>query len=215
MNLKHFLLFILLMSACNQEKKRVMSVCNDMLNACSGNANAPYCTFGFKFGDQNPYSPAGASVPGPQQKAMEISYKFQSAGLAFNTHSQDGIVSGEFSETDKEGIRLQFAKWQAVANISFTEKLNSDKTDITVIVASIEQGGIGYPAFVADPCKQIAGFLILNTRSSDRVKLSLHEIGHVLGLGHVSSNNVMNPDQSYDDLQSGDIAGVQSIYGVK
>jgi len=215
MNLKHFLLFALLMSACNQEKKRVMSVCNDMLNACSGNANAPYCTFGFKFGDQNPFSPAGASVPGPQQKAIEISYKFQSAGLAFNTHSQDGIVSAEFSETDKAGIRLQFAKWQAVANISFTEKSNSDKTDITIILATIEQGGIGYPAFVEEPCKQLSGFLILSTRNGDKPKLSLHEIGHVLGLGHVSSNNVMNPNQLYDDLQMGDIAGVQSIYGVK
>jgi hypothetical protein len=215
MNLKHFLLFVLLMSACNHEKKRVMSVCNDMLNACSGNANAPYCTFGFKFGDQNPFSPAGASVPGPQQKAMEISYKFQSAGLTFNTHSQDGIVSAEFSETDKEGIRVQFAKWQAVANISFTEKSISDKTDITIIAATIEQGGIGYPAFIAEPCKQIAGFLILSTRDRNRSKLALHEIGHVLGLGHVSNNNVMNPDQSYDDLQSGDITGVQSIYGIK
>ncbi len=192
-----------------------MSACNDMLNACSNNANAPYCTFGFKFGDQNPFSPAGASVPGPHLKAMEISYKFQSAGLTFNTHSQDGIVSAEFSEPDKEGIRLQFAKWQAVANISFTEKSISDKTDVTIILATIEQGGIGYPAFVAEPCKQIAGFLILNTRDRSRSKLALHEIGHVLGLGHVLSNNVMNPNQSYDDLQSGDITGAQSIYGVK
>lgn len=215
MSFKHFFLFVILISACGQESKRAMSACNDMLNACSGNANAPYCTFGFKFGDQNPFSPAGASVPGPHLKAMEISYKFQSAGLTFNTHSQDGIVSAEISETDKEGIRLRFAMWQAASNISFTEKSVANKTDITVIVASIEQGGIGYPAFVAEPCKQIAGYLILNTKNGNKPKLSLHEIGHVLGLGHVSSNNVMNPNQSYDELQPGDIAGVQSIYGVK
>jgi hypothetical protein len=215
MSLKHFLLFVLLISACSQDNKRAMSVCNDMLNACAATANAPYCTFGFKFGGQNPFSPAGVSVPGPQQKAMEISYKFQSAGLTFNTHSQDGIVSVDFLEADKEGIRLKLAKWQAVANLSFTEKLVTDKTDITIILANIEQGGLGYPAFVAEPCKQLSGFLILSTRNGDKPKLSLHEIGHVVGLGHVSSNNVMNPDRSYDDLQSGDIAGVQSIYGIK
>lgn len=215
MSFKHFFLFVILISACGQESKRAMSACNDMLNACSGNANAPYCTFGFKFGDQNPFSPAGASVPGPHQKAMEISFKFQPAGFTFNTHSQDGIVSEEFTEADKEGIRLRFAMWQAVANISFTEKSVSEKTDITILLATIEQGGIGYPAFVADPCKQIAGYLILNTKNGNKPKLSLHEIGHVLGLGHVLSNNVMNPNQSYDDLQSGDITGIQSIYGVK
>ncbi len=186
-----------------------------MLNACSANANAPYCTFGFKFGSQNPFSPAGVSIPGPQLTEMEISYKFQSAGLTFNTHSQDGIVSVDFSEADKEGIRLKIAKWQSVANISFTEKFSTEKADITIILATINQGGIGYPAFVEEPCKQLSGFLILSTRNGDKPKLSLHEIGHVLGLGHVSSNNVMNPDRLYDDLHSGDIAGIQSIYGTK
>jgi Matrixin len=215
MNKTNTVLCALFLIACSQESKRSMSVCNDMLNACSTSANAGYCTFGFKFGDQNPFLPAGVSIPGPMQKAIEISYKFQRAGLTFNTHSKDGIVSVDFLEADKEGIRLKLAKWQSVANISFTEKLANDKTDITIILATIEQGGIGYPAFVAEPCKQLSGFLILSTRNGDKSKLSLHEIGHVLGLGHVSSNNVMNPDRSYDDLQPGDIAGVQSIYGVK
>jgi predicted Zn-dependent protease len=44
----------------------------------------------------------------------------------------------------------------------------------------------------------------------------LHEIGHALGLGHVSTDNVMNPGvQHLTDLMPGDIEGIQSIYGAK
>ena len=45
----------------------------------------------------------------------------------------------------------------------------------------------------------------------------LHEIGHALGLGHVKSNMVMNPIayKNFSHLQTGDIKGVQTIYGIK
>lgn len=190
-------------------------VCNTMLTSCATNVNGPYCTFGFKFGDNNPFSPSGAEVPGPAQKVTEITYKFQDAGLKFGTHSQETVTSLSFQEADKTEIRSIVSKWQSVADITLIEKQSTEKSDITIILANIEQGGLGYPSFSDEPCNEIAGFLVLSTRAGNRNKLALHEMGHVLGLGHVSTNNVMNPDRTYNNLQDGDIQGIQSIYGSK
>ncbi len=201
-----------------KEKDNSLSVCNSLLNSCAAEKNVPYCTFGYKFGESNPFSPAGASVPGPQVKASTISYKFQEAGLVFNTHSQEGVTSKSFNSSDTAIIKLALSYWAAVANIQFKEAKDAAKTDITIIKATISQNGIGYSAFVTEPCNQIAGFLILSEQYSNYVNklyLPLHEIGHVLGLGHVFSENVMNPKRTFERLQSGDIEGVQSIYGKK
>lgn len=108
--------------------------------------------------------------------------------------------------------------WQAIANITFVEKPGPDKTDVTIIKSDISQSGIGYPAYVGEPCSEIAGFLVLGSNYSYynyKFSLALHEIGHVLGLGHVTSENVMNPNRTFQQLQPGDIAGIQSIYGLK
>lgn len=45
----------------------------------------------------------------------------------------------------------------------------------------------------------------------------LHEIGHVLGLGHIDSDNVMRQGikKEYEGLQDGDIRRIIEIYGAK
>ena len=191
------------------------AVCNTMLSSCYKDVNGKYCTFGFKFGDSNPFSPSGLEVPGPALSVTEITFRFQSEGLTFGTHSQENVTSLTFTESDKAEIRSIIAAWESVANISLVEKPAEEKSDITIILADIQQGGLGYPAFVEAPCNNIAGYLVLSTRSNNRNKLALHEMGHVLGLGHVSTDNVMNPDRSFGNLQQGDIMGIQSIYGSK
>lgn len=44
---------------------------------------------------------------------------------------------------------------------------------------------------------------------------ALHEIDHAIGLGHVVTTNIMNVNgnKSLDSLQTGNIAGIRSIYG--
>lgn len=213
---RNLYIFVFLLSfACSENRSNKFFVCNEQLNSCAKVSNVQYCTFGYKWGDSNPYSPSGSEIPGPAVKSLNISYKFQEAGLVFSTHSQENVSSLSFGDSDKSEIRLAFLEWQSKANISFVEKMGNEKSDITVILASIQQGGIGYPALVGEPCSQIAGYIILNSKNSSRSKLALHEIGHVLGLGHVTSNNVMNPDKQYDHLQAGDSLGMTSIYGSK
>jgi predicted Zn-dependent protease len=193
-----------------------------MALTCDGNGVGDYCTSGYKWGDSNPFSNAGLEKPGPSVGPVVITYKFQDAGVLFYTHAQQNVKSLDFSSCLKDTIRLIFAEWESVAAISFVEKSSAEKSDITVMIANISQGGLGYPAFPDKPCSDIAGNIILNTYNFSsctnfyRTGI-LHEIGHALGLGHVKNNVVMNPIayKNFNRLQPGDIKGVQTIYGTK
>jgi Matrixin len=194
----------------------------NLFDVCPGTGNGDYCTFGFKWGKNNPFPNPGLEKPGPSAGKIQVSYKFQDAGFVFNTHSERNLTSNSFDRLPscaKQKIREAFAAWEAVADISFVEKASTELTDIKIITAAIQQGGIGYPAFVEAPCTDLAGMVVLrsslNYTCESIYALSVHEIGHALGLGHVKSNNVMNPDRSYQALQFGDIKGIQSVYGKK
>lgn len=228
--IKSYFFFFLLAVSCTNEETGTspeLTICNDIsLGSCLTPQNVPYCTFGYKFGDANPYSPRGAGVAGPQAKVNAISFKFQAGGIVFKTIRQNNAVSLQFSEDDKSAIRATISKWSFVANFNFVEKSSDEIADITIISAFIPIGGpgggqlcaFGHPAFNEQPCKQIAGYMVINPRCGPlSIPMVLHEMGHVLGLGHVLSENVMNQNRSftYDQLQSGDILGVQSIYGGK
>ena len=222
------LLILILLCSCrdkNEEEKSFGS-CDALISAtCDGNGNGQFCVLGFKWGTDNPFSEAGLEAAGPQKVGGEVTYSFQEAGVVFNTHSQTEVVSGAFRDFTSCGdarvqVRDALEAWSAVADISFVEVNNPNSSDITFIAANIEQGGVAYPTFVDDLCSTIAGQVIFDipTRNSCAgfYNLALHEIGHVIGLGHVASRNVMN--NKIDDLfelQTGDIAGAQSIYGEK
>lgn len=215
----------LIHTSCKKENtptnsKPNVAICNDLVGAvCSGNDNTSYCTFGYKWGKDNPFVNAGAGKPGPGSGPVEVSYKFQDAGFVFDTHSQSNLTSASFDQMlrcSKQQVRNAFSAWASVANIKFVEKSSQESTDIRLIVADITQGGIAYPPIPNQAC---GGLLILKYSPSYTCEsfyaLILHEIGHVVGLGHVASNNVMKPGIFLSTLQSGDIEGVQSIYGKK
>jgi predicted Zn-dependent protease len=118
----------------------------------------------------------------------------------------------------KDKFRLAFTEWSSVAKVGFGEVSVNENADIKILVADIEQSSIGYPNYNQSPCSDIKGQIIFKKNEyncSNIYGAILHEIGHVLGLGQVNSQNVMHPSQSatYSRLQSGDILGVQSIYG--
>jgi hypothetical protein len=190
--------------------------CASTLFNCGINQNTEYCTFGYKWGKDNPFLKAGYQIPGPASGGITISYKFQDAGFKFNTHFQNNVESvsiGRISPFAKIIIRNSFSQWEANTDIKFIEKSGKDSTDIRVITADIAQGGLGYPPVPKGPCAGLVIFRCTSYNYFSLQSLALHEIGHVLGLGHVSSDNVMNPNKSYQKLQSGDIKGIQSIYG--
>ena len=139
-------------------------------------------------------------------------------------HSQNGIASRSFDDLSgcaKDKVREAFRQWSSVADITLVEVKPSAGSNITLIVGDIGPGAVAYPPFVDEKCQAITGQVIFDipTRNTCErfLNLALHEIGHALGLGHVGSNNIMNPDwdDSITELQPGDIAGIQSIYGAR
>jgi len=207
--------------SCEKNKDTRYSVCNDMiLSTCDGSGEGAFCTIGLKWGENNPFSDAGLETYGPSPDSVEITYSFTDSGYTFNTHTEDNLIGKSFDgflSCSKDKVREAFSEWESVADIRFVEKMNGENCNLKIIIAEIKQAGLGYPAYPNEPCSELAGKLIFNSESNHTCEsffyVALHEIGHVLGLGHVISNNVMNPDKSYLKLQSGDIMGIQSIYG--
>src|SRR5215831_4629483 len=139
-NIRLIHLLLLVVCSCNDTPPGTnpeLTVCNNVLLSCLTPQNVPYCTFGYKFGKPNPFSPSGAGIPGPKENVNEISYKFQDAGFMFKSIRQDHAVSLAFSEEDKSTVRTTISKWSAVANFDLVEKPGSAITDITIISSFI------------------------------------------------------------------------------
>jgi predicted Zn-dependent protease len=212
------LLLVLIITSCKKENKNRFSACNDLISSgCDGSSKASYCLFGLQWDKTN-------SGQIQFSDSLTLTYSFLDAGYVFNTHSQENVISLSFDQViscTKESVRKALLEWAAVAPLKFTETINNKKADIRIVVANITQGGVGYPPFSNEPCKELAGLFVIrpvgNATCDSYYCLALHEIGHVLGLGHVLSDNVMNPNQYYyyKKLQQGDIQGIQAIYGMK
>jgi hypothetical protein len=223
-----YLIIILIINALNGCGKDISSIykpCDsDLADKCDGKGNGAYCTFGLKWGGNNPFPNSGLEKPGPSEGDIELTYAFMDAGYIFSTHNQEKLTSLPFenntSTCTKEKFRLAFEEWSSITKVNFKEAAINESADIKIIIADIEQSAIGYPNFHQKPCSDIKGQIIFkrNEYSCTNIYgLILHEIGHVLGLGHVNSLNVMHPNQSasYNKLQPGDIQGIQSIYGAR
>jgi len=202
------------------------AICNAMLSACN-DGNGSYCLFGLKWGAGNPLINAGFEAEGPGEAGGLITFSFQEENGTVNTHSQISLPGRSFENLPacaKTEIRSALNKWSAAANIAFEEVAENSDSDIRFFVADTRQSGIGYPNFIDAPCNIIGGDLIIQTEigltdCNEFHNFISHEVGHVLGLGHVSTANVMNANFSevrdLTGLQSGDIEGIVSIYGEK
>lgn len=199
------------------------SSCNAALSECT-NGNGNYCLFGFKWGENPLFSPAGYNSQGPETAGGTLSFSFQEENGMIDTHAQIDLPSESFATLPscaKSEIRRALQAWATVTNIEFQELPENSTADIRFFVADIRQGGIGYPNYPSAPCTAFSGNVVIQsglafddcTTFGDFI---IHETGHVLGLGHVESNNIMNPDflsLGISGLQDGDIRGIHELYG--
>lgn len=128
-------------------------------------------------------------------------------------------------------VRQAFDAWEAVADIDLVEVESSANTDISVSWAGIDGHGkaVGttYYAYNGTRMTDAAVYMDTAERWTDSgvytagktnfYSVVLHEIGHTLGLGHVEDEeSIMNPYTTATvELDDGDIAGIQALYGAK
>ncbi|GAA5024967.1 hypothetical protein GCM10011506_09020 [Marivirga lumbricoides] len=224
-----FVIYILLLSSCSKEisiinESDAFAICNANLSSCAQSPQAAYCLFGYKWGADQNFDQSGINAVGPQTSGGTITFSFQEKNGTINTHRQINVPSESWKEilscAQKE-IRKAILEWQEVADITFQELPQNSNSDIQFYTAAIFQSAVAFPNFTDTSCKTLSGDVIFNANSKEKscnafYINALHEIGHVLGLGHVNSSNIMAPDESKFDLpglQKGDISGIQQIYG--
>ena len=223
------ILYIFIFLSCEPEEEEPSNLsdryasCNSQLSACV-NGNGQYCLFGYKWGADNPIVRAGYNAEGPQSPSGLLSFSFQEENGTLNTHRQRNLASKSFNSIiscAKTEIRNALNAWEGVSQIEFEELADNSDSDLKFYLADIVQGGIGYPNYTDVLCSELSGNIVIdvNTNVSDCQNFflfMLHEIGHVLGLGHVETVNVMNRNflnLNLSGIQSGDSLGIIQIYG--
>jgi hypothetical protein len=130
-------------------------------------------------------------------------------------------------------IAAAFAMWETVANIGFREATDPNQADI-LIGAQLEPEGwafanVFYDTLSTETVKPISKALIClnpekrwkigfdgDLRTYDVRYTIAHEIGHTIGLDHPSgAGQIMGYryEETFRDLQGGDIAGAVLLYG--
>lgn len=197
-------------------------LCNTLLSECT-DGNGAYCLFGFKWGRDSVFQEPGFNSRGPKSSGGLVTYSFQEENGLVNTHSQVNLPSKSFRNLPpcaKTEIRKALNAWSGIANIEFDELADNSDSQIKFYVADIVQRGLGSPNYPDGLCSDLSGNVIIKSFGIGDCNFlyvfALHEIGHVLGLGHVDSENVMNPNFSalnFNKLQMGDTLGILELYG--
>lgn len=210
-------------TSCNSKYDDYYANCNQRMGACP-DGEGEYCLYGYAWGLDKSFSPYGTDVTGPQLTNTTITYSFKPENTPFSSHRQSNLQSFSFEVLPgyaKEYLRKAFCAWGGVANINFKEVSEKENSDLKILIGDIHVAGIGFPNIKDQNCSEIAGNILLSkdlkTSEKHFYSLVLHEIGHSLGLGHVKSDNVMNPDKNdrFKQLQKGDSLGIIALYGKK
>lgn len=215
------------LSGCEDDEPEVLQAsameCTDHLFECSEFENNSYCLLGARFGGNGTEFGIGPEADGQMSPGGEITWAFAREGVTYNSFVASTIQLNATDPEDlpsciPESVSTSFEDWEDVCDISFTEINDFEAADIQVIFGGLLPAiGLGFPENDEAECESFSSSIFLNTSQIDcnNAKfIALHEIGHVLGLGHVGSNNIMNPGLlDLTELQEGDIEGAQVIYG--
>lgn len=144
-------------------------------------------------------------------------------------------AEGMTNEHVENALRMAFQAWEGVAAIDFRQvDSGADITigassfsttgvvtdDLVVGVASWDSSGFGLsqPSNVQIQFNSDYSWSPFSVPGLDAVDfhaVALHEIGHVIGLGHVNDpSEIMNTYVAVETLGDGDKAGAQAIYGL-
>lgn len=125
-------------------------------------------------------------------------------------------------------IAQAFAAWSTHGDIEFMQITDdgggagdTNHADIRIFFGDIPGSTIGIAYYPSWWGSAIAGDMLLdtdpkfNTSPTLFYAVTLHELGHSLGLGHVDDASIMTPVISETELQPDDIDGIQQLYGVQ
>lgn len=136
--------------------------------------------------------------------------------------------SSLFSPADfNAALMAAFDTWESVASVDFQMVASSGASDVDILSGDIGgAAGIAQYNYTGNAGLStiLGGSITFNSSltwspygdsgGADFYAVALHEIGHIIGLGHVNDpTEIMNPVVSSDTLGTGDIAGAQYLYG--
>ena len=127
----------------------------------------------------------------------------------------------------EEALRSAFRTWENVAGIDFEFTAATGTADVTLSMTALPGSTIGQATtsfFVLDGIDEmISAEIELDSNEQwapfgqtalNFFAVAVHEIGHVLGLDHVSdTSQIMYPVIYKSELGTGDLAGARFIYG--
>ena len=207
------------------EDSNAASACTDVLFPCADDEAAEYCLFGAKFGGANPMSFGGPEASGVATPGGNVTWTFARNQERYNSLVISTVLHPSTDPNDLpaclvDGVRRAFESWESVCDITFTEIDDFEAADAQVFFGTRIPGtGFGFPRNSEEACESFSSRIFLNTDeiNCDLIDfVALHEIGHMIGLGHVGTSNIMGTeDLGFRSLQPGDVAGAQAIYGLK
>jgi predicted Zn-dependent protease len=183
------------------------------------------------------HPPGQRSTTGRLAPFVTVGSKWPKASLSYRFLNATPDLTGS---RQRQIIQEAFSRWSSVCALSFLEVVVNDTSDLSIAFLR-DSHGDGYPfddaggpdgntlahAFFPPPDGgPWAGSLHFDEFENWKdqpggvgtrlYNVSLHEIGHLLGLAHSQDQNaIMYAYYAEDrnDLRADDIAGIQSLYG--